>query len=254
MAIAIFDIEIETFRQKALNWANQFDDVCYFQSNGFRDEYSNIDAFLAVQAKYAFEPFQQGKVFEELVIFRAKHPNKWMPGFFSYDLKSETENVTSRFDNPLGFPEAYFFIPETTIQFWDEKVEIESDNPHEVFTKILQQSSVINSMQNKSLLVQSKMSKEDYVNAFNSMQAHIKRGDIYEVNLCQEFFAHDVEINPLSLYKKLNHISPTPFSCFFKYGSKFILSASPERFLAKRANQLISQPIKGTAPRGKSPQ
>src|SRR5690606_15451497 len=53
-------------------------------------------------------------------------------------------------------------------------------------------------------------------------------------------------------YLSLNAISPTPFSTFFKLGDKYILSASPERFLAKRGETLISQPIKGTAPRGHS--
>src|SRR5690606_5287600 len=44
----------------------------------------------------------------------------------------------------------------------------------------------------------------------------------------------------------------TPFSCFFKFGQKYILSASPERFLSKNGRTLLSQPIKGTAPRGKT--
>src|SRR5690606_12951633 len=91
-----------------------------------------------------------------------------------------------------------------------------------------------------------------YFDAFEHMISHIRRGDIYEVNLCQEFFAENAVINPFDVYQKLNTISPTPFSTFFKLNDKFILSASPERFLAKRENTLISQPIKGTAPRGKS--
>jgi para-aminobenzoate synthetase component I len=47
----------------------------------------------------------------------------------------------------------------------------------------------------------------------------------------------------------LNAISPTPFSGFFKLKDRYILSATPERFLCKRGNKLISQPIKGTAKR-----
>lgn len=52
---------------------------------------------------------------------------------------------------------------------------------------------------------------------------------------------------------ELNHISPKPFACFQKHNQYFILSASPERFVKKAGNQIISQPIKGTRPRGKSP-
>ncbi len=88
--------------------------------------------------------------------------------------------------------------------------------------------------------------------AFNKMQDHIQRGDIYEVNLCQEFYADQVNLNPVAAFEKLNSISPTPFAAFFKFNKNYILSASPERFLAKRNQQLISQPIKGTAKRGKT--
>src|SRR6185312_15118093 len=60
------------------------------------------------------------------------------------------------------------------------------------------------------------------------------------------------DIDPLAVFKKLNKISPNPFSAFLKWNNNYILCASPERFLAKRGNKLISQPIKGTAKRGDS--
>ncbi len=47
-------------------------------------------------------------------------------------------------------------------------------------------------------------------------------------------------------------ISPTPFSCFLRQFDKYLFCASPERFIKKKENKLISQPIKGTFPRGKS--
>ena len=56
-------------------------------------------------------------------------------------------------------------------------------------------------------------------------------------------------IDPLSIFLKLNEISPNPFTAFFKVKDKYVISASPERFLAKRGNKLISQPIKGTSKR-----
>ncbi|MDB5009508.1 MAG: pabB, partial [Mucilaginibacter sp.] len=68
----------------------------------------------------------------------------------------------------------------------------------------------------------------------------------------QEFFANDASIDPVSAFVQLNQISPNPFASFFKWKDNYILCASPERFLAKRGNKLISQPIKGTAKRGKN--
>jgi para-aminobenzoate synthetase component 1 len=85
------------------------------------------------------------------------------------------------------------------------------------------------------------------------VQEHLRLGDIYEMNLCMEFFAERVFVDPFSLFLNLTEVSPMPFSCFLKMGSRYLICASPERYLAKRGNTLISQPIKGTAPRGLTP-
>ena len=84
------------------------------------------------------------------------------------------------------------------------------------------------------------------------MLAHIHRGDIYEANFCQEFYAETAYIDPLETYKKLNAISKAPFATYFKNHKKYVLSASPERYLKKMEDLVISQPIKGTASRSEN--
>jgi para-aminobenzoate synthetase component 1 len=83
------------------------------------------------------------------------------------------------------------------------------------------------------------------------MLEHIYRGDIYEANFCQEFYIKNTQINPLETYWKLNSISKPPFATFIKLNDKYLLSASPERYLKKTGTKIISQPIKGTAKRSK---
>lgn len=78
---------------------------------------------------------------------------------------------------------------------------------------------------------------------------HIKRGDIYEVNFCQEFYAENATINPAAVYQHLNDISEPPFASFLKMEQQYALCASPERYLKKEGSKIISQPIKGTAKR-----
>lgn len=251
MAKAIFEVNIQDFESKALAWAQQFEDVCFLQSNGYHDDFSSIEAVLAVDAEYTFES-TNADTFKALSNFKTKHPNQWMFGFFGYDLKNELENLVTSFPNPLGFPDCYFFIPKTIIKFAQGQLEIESIDPQRVFAEIAKTEIPVHTSNQKTLSIQSRFSKQEYFRAFEHMQAHIQRGDIYEVNLCQEFYAEDAQVNPLSVYQKLNQISPTPFATFFKVHDKFILSASPERFLAKRGQMLISQPIKGTAARGNS--
>jgi para-aminobenzoate synthetase component 1 len=72
------------------------------------------------------------------------------------------------------------------------------------------------------------------------------------MNLCQEFFASPCEINPYETYINLNSISPTPFAAFGKFHNKFLLCSSPERYLKKVGGRVVSQPIKGTCPRGEN--
>lgn len=248
MAKAIFEVNIEGFERKALAWAEQFEQCCYLQSNGYKDAFSAIDSILAVDSIATFESSQN--TFESLEIFKTKHPQQWMFGFFGYDLKNEIEELHTPFPNPLKFPDCYFFIPKVLIKFCGTSIHIEADDPKAVFDQINNFSEEAKEENTATPNIRTRMSKEEYFTAFDHMIRHIRRGDIYEVNLCQEFYAENAVINPLAVYQKLNRVSPTPFSTFFKLSDRYILSASPERFLAKRDNMLISQPIKGTAPRG----
>lgn len=96
------------------------------------------------------------------------------------------------------------------------------------------------------------VTREEYVETVNRIKQHIARGDIYEMNYCMEFYAEDVTIDPVTTCLRLNAVSPMPFSCFYRADDHYLLCASPERFLKKSGTKIISQPIKGTARRGKT--
>jgi para-aminobenzoate synthetase component 1 len=94
-----------------------------------------------------------------------------------------------------------------------------------------------------------RISKESYLEKVAGMLEHIHRGDIYEANFCMEFYAEDAVIDPLDIYQRLNAISEPPFAVYFKNYRQYLLSASPERYIKKEGDKIISQPIKGTAKR-----
>jgi len=250
-ANAVFKIDTVAFRARALRWAQRFGDVCFLQSNGYADEHSQIDGLIAAKALDSFVG-GGGDTFGRLERFREKHPDRWMPGFFGYDLKNETEGLATSHPDRVGFPDAYFFVPEVVLRFRGDAVEIESPNPQTVFREIVAERLTDGFPSTPDVRIRQRMSKTDYLKAFDSLLRHIRQGDIYEANLCQEFYADNVALSPVDVYERLNRLSPAPFSVFFKTADKYILSASPERFLAKRGDRLISQPIKGTAPRGRS--
>lgn len=240
---------ISDFKQKALHWANQFEVCCFLDSNQYKDAYSAYD-FVIAAAVQAELKCTSGTAFEQLKAFQQANP-QWLFGFFSYDLKNETENLKSNHADQLNFPDLYFFVPKYLIAFKNGKVEILIGDP-----SIL---SEINNFQFESasssrvLNINQKLSKTQYISKIESLKNHIIRGDIYEVNFCQEFFAENAEINPVETFEALNQLSPTPFAGYFKVYNQYILSATPERFMCKRGNRLISQPIKGTARRSTNP-
>jgi para-aminobenzoate synthetase component 1 len=240
----------QNFKRKALQWASSFDVCCYLDSNNFADPYSKFDALIAIGAKDELIA-EAGNAFEKLDNFRKKH-QEWITGFLSYDLKNETENLSSAHIDHLQFPDLYFFVPRYLIIIKGNKIEISADNPFEIFGCIQQQIIDLPIGQTiPKVNLQSRISKTAYLDIVEKIKTHIKLGDIYVTNFCQEFFAENAVIDPLTVFSKLNKISPNPFSAFFKYRDNYILCASPERFLAKRGDKLISQPIKGTAKRGK---
>ena len=237
---------IQLFKSKALQWASSFKTACCFDSNYFHDPYSSFDTLIAAGASHEISSSHLNS-FEELQKFLETHSD-WILGFLSYDLKNQIENLKSENRDLLQFPELYFAVPEHLILIKDETVTIRSSIPKDVYHSIENASletlrTVINAE------IKSRITKDEYIQSVQALQDHIHRGDIYEVNFCQEFYAENISLNPIESFKELNRISPTPFANFFKVDQHYIISATPERFLSRKGKKLISQPIKGTAKR-----
>jgi len=185
--------------------------------------------------------------------------NNWKIGFISYDYKNQIEQLSSNHTDEIGFPDEFFFSPQLLVEFSEHKININFDdkiyNETDLRALVHQLSSQeIKKSEALSVKMLPIVSKENYLKNVVKLKKHIQLGDIYEVNYCQEYAASNVEINPIDTYFKLNKKSPTPFSCFVKYHDKFLLCASPERFMSKIGDKLISQPIKGTIKRGSTSQ
>ncbi len=241
----------DQFKQKALAWANTFEVACVLNSNGFTEPYEKFDALIAAGVKYQVTA-TAGDAFDQLEKFR-KHNPDWVFGFFGYDLKNEVEQLSSNNVDGLNFPDLYFFAPQHVLLVRNDQVEIISHEASSVYASI-ENTFPPDVTFTAGFDIQSRFSKNEYLQTAKNIKEHIGRGDIYVTNFCQEFFAENAELSPPVVFNRLNHISPNPFSCFFKLHQQYALCASPERFLAKRDAKLISQPIKGTAKRGANQQ
>lgn len=247
----IYITDQKSVKEKLLHWAASFSTACYFDSNNYADDYSVFDVLVAAGVKKEVKA-TAGNAFDQLQTF-LQEAEKFIPGFLAYDLKNETENLHSANRDHLYFPDLYFFEPEHHILIRGRQVSIYSEKADLIWESV--NAVQLNQTAEKGFEVKtsSRFSKAEYTGAVHQLQQHIQRGDIYEVNFCQEFYAEDVHLNPVELFLKLNRASPVPFANFFKQDDKFIISATPERFLSKRGSKLISQPIKGTARRQPDP-
>ncbi|KAF2512841.1 anthranilate synthase component I family protein [Flavobacterium zhairuonense] len=245
----------EQFKQQLLVWSQQFREIVFLDSNSYPQEYSSFDCLLAVDAFTSVKTDFQN-AFEDLKQYQ-QTTKDWLFGYLSYDLKNDIEDLKSDNFDGLDFPDLFFFQPKKIFLLKENQLEIQylllcDDELEEDFNEIVESQSrsfgtKVKSM--PSLEIQQRISKNLYVEKVNKMLKHIHKGDMYEGNFCMEFFAEDAIINPLEKFQKLNEISKAPFSVFFKNNKQFLLSASPERYLKKVGEKIISQPIKGTSKR-----
>jgi para-aminobenzoate synthetase component 1 len=244
--------DIPDFKIKLLKWAQSYSEVTWLDSNQCSQAYSNFDAVLAVDA---FTSLQTGfdQAFAQLHDYHLM-TSDWIFGYLSYDLKNNLEDLESSNFDGLRFPELFFFQPKKLFFFKNSTVTIQyldcvfKEMDNDLFKIKNSATSTFNGIKHNALKIKPRVSQQDYIDLIHKLKSHIQRGDIYEANFCQEFYANG-EIDPLLTFERLQDLSLPPFAVFFKNKSNFLLSASPERYLKKEGNLLISQPIKGTAAR-----
>jgi para-aminobenzoate synthetase component I len=243
-------IDINVTKLKMLNWINRFSIFCFLDNHHYELAHHSRECLLAAGSVKSVQA-NAGNAFEELKNFYNQHQHDWLFGHFNYDLKNEVEEISSNHTDNIQFPELFFFIPEIIIELKNDCINIGSlKNDHNlIFNEIIDTDISSSKKSQTKLQIQSKFSEKEYITTVDRLRQHILRGDCYEINFCQEFFAENVLINPVETYLQLSKTSPTPFAAFYRINEKYLMCASPERYLCRQGNKLTSQPIKGTSPR-----
>ena len=239
------------FRNKMLNWVQPFNIFCLLDNRQYHFETPAFECLLAVGCKQKIET-TAGNAFELLKAFSTNQKD-WIFGHLGYDLKNETAALSSSNFDGINFSDTCFFVPEIVLQLKENQLIIYCDtNAEEIFAAIESSAFCIEKGKSAVLDIQHRISSEEYTEIVNKLQQHILRGDCYEVNFCQEFFATNTSIDPLSVYCSLVTLSPNPFSALYRLNDKYCICASPERYFKKLGSKIFSQPIKGTAKRNLS--
>ncbi len=236
-----------------LNWANRFSIFCLLDNHQYLPipigiEKPAFECLLGAGCKKNIVA-TAGNAFSELKKFSNKN-NSWLFGHFGYDLKNEVEQLQSGNFDGIDFPDLHFFEPEIVLQLNNDGLVIYTDlDAGKIFTEINNSIADEYSETKKSTAIHSRFTKQEYIASVERLREHILRGDCYEINFCQEFFADNAVISPLVVYQNLSAASPNPFSALYKLNDKYCICASPERYLQKTGSTIISQPMKGTSRR-----
>jgi len=231
-----------------LNWANRFNIFCLLDNQHYNFTAPAFECLLAAGSKKNITA-RAGTAYNTLKDFYNEHKG-WLFGHLAYDLKNETEKLTSNNFDGIGFDDMHFFVPEIVLKITEKQVTIFFDgDAKKIFDAIQNESPVVVQNERPAVVIKNRIGKDEYISVIQKLRQHSLRGDCYEINFCQEFFAEHTVIDPLYTYHRLIRLSPNPFAALYKMNDRFCICASPERYLKKQGNKIISQPIKGTTTR-----
>jgi para-aminobenzoate synthetase component 1 len=223
-------------------------------------------SYLAAQPKAEIKAFSnQIQIIEEgrtrhfeknpwnaLQDFRKRY-NGWIFGYLGYDLKNYLEDLSSNNDDPLGLPDLYFMVPEYLFKKergsnYFEMVRGEEPLERDALTSFPQGK--------QKFQVEKfgpKITKADYIKRIKEAQRRIIEGDFYEINLSHQLEG-ELRGKPQRLYSRMKKAGPVPFGAYLEVDDWSACCQSPERFLRREGKTIFSQPIKGTAKRGRNQQ
>jgi para-aminobenzoate synthetase component 1 len=231
-----------------------------------------------VEEKGWGSPFDTlGELLEKYRLNRREYPVPFTggaSGYFSYDLCHFIERLPKTAVDDLNLPECYLGFYDAIVAFdhlanktylistgfpeTDEgkrrrRAEARLNDLRNLVLLVPPPNIIENIPSDKGIALRANFSHEGYLAAVAKAREYICAGDIFQVNLSQRYDT-DLPAPPYELYKRLRKINPAPFANYFNFGDVVIAGASPERFLKVQDDRVETRPIKGTKPRGKTPE
>lgn len=245
-------LQLPAGRTQLLQWAAEQTVFCWLEGSSTSDESYSFPRLLAVGVQRSFElgPLVQ---LNELDDFLTPTEIGYVVQV-GYGLKDRLERLSARHTDPIGFPALCIFEPAVLIRIVeDHRIRIQAVDPEAIWRSIQEVVPQIGPTVIPKIEFRARLDRNEYIQQVQAIQQHILRGDCYELNYCQEFFATPASIDPVQVYLQLASVAQAPFSCLYRNGHRWLIGASPERFLLRTGNRIESVPMKGTAPRDSDP-
>lgn len=243
-ALRIAADDTQRIKEQALEWAYARPGAFVFlDSCGYEDRYGEWEWLVAVGGSSKASVSDFGK------------DGRWLFGQLMYDetLDEAYADYVHR-EGGRGYGTAHFFEAEAILGMRPgaESVAVFASTPHNVWREVMA-TPLTDTLPLPSVRFAPALSRQQYIHTVGRLREHIAAGDCYEINFCNERVAEaPVKMDALSAYRRLRAASPSPFSAFVRQGGMYTICASPERFLCGWERRIISQPMKGTAPRGRT--
>ncbi|MCB0759133.1 MAG: anthranilate synthase component I family protein [Flavobacteriales bacterium] len=176
-------------------------------------------------------------------------------GFAGYDLKNSFEDLVSRHPEGDGFAASQWWSPRFLVRLGPGRAVLQGQTDLEEEGRAFLEQLIADPAPLPPVAPARwvrRTSRDRYLGQVRLLLDHIRRGDIYEVNYCTQRTAQLADFDPCTAFARLLAYSDAPFSAFLRIGDQYALCASPERFLRIEGDRLITQPMKGTRPRGRS--
>ncbi|MHB1277572.1 MAG: aminodeoxychorismate synthase component I [Bacteroidia bacterium] len=238
----------ENLRKQVLAWGNSHPHFVFLENAGepFAPSWVAEGWLAGVGAHQILK--DEGHFFEQLAAVKFENP---LLGYLGYDLKNQVEKLSSSNFDGIKAPDGQLIEPVHFLRFDGKELRIHTYKGCQTVWESIQNTSLKQEDEVlPSITLKARIAKQEYLDKVKQVIDYIIDGEVYELNLCMEYFAEAVHIDPLDLYKKLIRQTSMPFASYLKMDSCHVLCASPERFLKKQGRKLLSQPIKGTRKRG----
>ncbi len=177
-------------------------------------------------------------------------------GYFSYDYGCSFENVGLTKPNSTHLPDLFFGIYTwgLTYDHYTKQWSLAGKGnlakiAEKIFNSVKREKVGLDFSATK-IKLNSNFSHDEYLNTVDRAKEYIAAGDIYQVNVTQQFSGTTSDSH-LAIYSSLRENNPAPFSALMCIGdNEWVLSSSPELFLDIRKDFVETRPIKGTIKRG----
>jgi len=174
----------------------------------------------------------------------------WVFGWVGYDVRRSVERFATEHITPSTFPQLLLVRPKNLFKLKGDSIEVVKGEWSSELDCWLDMAPLGAS---DGIELKPLVTREDYDQQFASLMHEIAVGNVYELNYCLPFEAHTRLNDPIATWKKIYARTQAPFATFARFNQFHVLCASPERYLKRLGNEVVSQPIKGTVRRGSTP-